>query len=216
MYLKPDDLNQYVEDHSKSPDSLLDKLLRETKDVPYSHMISGPVVASLLRFLCHAIQAKRVLDIGTYTGYSALSMAEALGEEGSVITIDKIEENFQLALKYFDLSSNGHKITFLKGDAVDLLPKLDPGFDLIFIDADKANYDHYYEMSLKLLRSGGVIVLDNMLWYGKVLNPEDSLTEIIDQLNKKIVADERVDNVMLTQADGIQLVWKKIKNDLIV
>ena len=154
--------------------------------------------------------AERVLEIGTFTGYSAMMMASSLPPRGVLYTLDRDLEAVEIAKKYFSRVPYGNKIKVIMGNAKETVHSINGPIDLAFIDADKEGYDLYYEATLKVLRPGGIIALDNMLWYGKVLDPpmDDKDANAIVAMNKKISSDERVDNVLLTVRDGIMLVRK--------
>ena len=171
-------------------------------------MISGPTVGNFLSMLVYLTNAKRVLEIGTFVGYSTLMMAKSLPFDGEIITCDIDENSTAVAKKYWDKDLSGKLIKLKLGKALETMEKLEPGFDLIFIDADKKNYPQYYEKSLSLLSEKGIIIIDNVLWSGKVINPTDEDSKIIDDLNKKINSDIRVNNVLLTIRDGLMLIRK--------
>jgi caffeoyl-CoA O-methyltransferase len=150
-----------------------------------------------------------VLEIGTFTGYSALSMAEGLPDDGSVVTCEIEPAHADMARRYFDASPHGRKIGIRMGPALETLAHLEGPFDLAFIDADKENYPAYYERTVELVRPGGLILVDNTLWSGLVLKPHDRESIAIDSLNKRIAGDARVENVLLTVRDGLQVVRRK-------
>ncbi len=180
----------------------------KTMDAP--QMLSGRVEGRLLKFLVQLLQPKLVLEIGTFSGYSALSMAEGLPEDGKIITCEINIISQQVAQKNFDMSPFGKKIELKQGHAMDAIKEINGEIiDLSFIDAEKEAYPRYYEEILIRTRPGGVIVLDNMLLSGRVLSPSDNPSTIISGLNKFITNDPRVENVLLTVRDGIQLVRKK-------
>lgn len=204
-------INDYCDRLTHEPPRLLHELKEET----YAHtskprMFSGHVEGRLLKMLVQLLQARCVLEIGTFTGGSALSMAEGLPEDGKLITCDVDKKNTQIALKYFARSPHGHKITLKLGDALKTIKNLDMIFDLVFIDADKENYKNYYEACLPRLRRGGLIVFDNSLWGGLVLNPPpgDLESQTIAQVNELVARDERVENVLLSVRDGMNIVRK--------
>jgi caffeoyl-CoA O-methyltransferase len=198
-------------DRATTPEStLLAELARETRaHVHGAQMLSGIQVCALLKLLVQMTQAHRILELGTFTGYSALSMAEVLPHNGELITIERSQATAQLAQFWFDRSEHGHKIQLLTGEIKTLLPVLTGTFDLFFIDADKKAYPDYYEMALTLSHPGSVIVLDNMLRQGKVLAPEDEQAQVLDKLNQFITQDQRVTNVLLSVRDGVQVVRVK-------
>ena len=172
-------------------------------------MLTGTVEGRLLELLVHGIGAKRILEIGTFTGYSALSMAAALPEGGHIDTLDIEPKHAEVAQRYFDRSPHGSKITLHLGPATETIEKLEGEFDLVFIDADKEGYDAYYEAVLPRLSARGLIAIDNTLWSGRVLDPQDESTEKIAALNDKIAADDRVVAVQLTVRDGVTLVRRR-------
>jgi caffeoyl-CoA O-methyltransferase len=171
-------------------------------------MMVGLVEAQFLKMLAALTGARRILEIGMFTGYSTLAWAEALPKDGRVVTCDVNPETAEIAKRYFAESPHGHKIEIKLGPALDSLKLLYGMFDLCFIDADKENYGAYYERCMELVRPRGLIVLDNMLRGGRVLDPVDEGTKAIDALNKHIRNDPRVENVLLPVRDGIMLVRK--------
>jgi caffeoyl-CoA O-methyltransferase len=171
-------------------------------------MLTGRLEGRLLKLLAALCGAERVLEIGTFTGYSALSMAEGLPDDGRIITCEIEKAHAAMAQRYFDRSPHGKKIEIRLGPALETLASLTGPFDLAFIDADKGNYPAYYERSVELVRPGGLILVDNTLWSGQVLNPQDAESKAIDALNRRIAADARVENVLLTVRDGLQVVRK--------
>jgi caffeoyl-CoA O-methyltransferase len=200
----------YAFEHTMPPSKPLEAIEEVSRKQDNGHMVSGRIESALLQMLIHLSQAKDVLDIGMYTGYSALSMAQAVPQNGTVVALESNPQRELQAKEFFSSSEHGNKIKIIMGAALDSLEKFsESSFDLIFIDADKGNYINYYEKSLFLLRKGGVIVLDNMLWQGTVLATSDVSSGKVDQLNKIITSDSRVDNVFLTVRDGIHLVRKK-------
>ena len=200
-------LEEYAERHTTPPDPLLAELAEETKATMASPgMLTGPIEGRLLEMLVAATGAKRVLEIGTFTGYSALSMAAALPPDGRIDTLDIAPKHAEVAQRYFDRSPNGDKISLHLGPALETIARIEGEFDLVFIDADKQNYDAYYEAVLPRLSERGLIAIDNTLWSGRVLDPPDETTRLIAALNDKLAADERVVAVQLTVRDGITLV----------
>lgn len=172
-------------------------------------MSSGHYQGKFLSMISQMIQPKRVLEIGTFTAYSTWSLAEGLTEEGELITIDINDELQRFHTKYAGKMKNGHQVKFVYGNALNEIPKLEGSFDLVFIDADKENYIHYYDMLLPRLRLGGWMLIDNVLWSGKVVEPvkgNDIETLTLLELNKKVTEDPRVDNLLLSIRDGLMLV----------
>ena len=176
-----------------------------------AQMLSGAVHANLFNMLCKTLQAKYALEVGTFTGYSALAVAEALPKDGKLIALDVMDgEPQKLARKYWSQSPHGSKIELKVGNALETIPTLKETFDFVFIDADKVNYKKYYDLILPKVRSGGLLIADNVLRRGEVLekHPNESTQAIID-FNKYILQDTRVENVMLTVRDGITIIRKK-------
>ncbi|MCK4445020.1 MAG: class I SAM-dependent methyltransferase, partial [Thermoplasmata archaeon] len=174
-----------------------------------SDMLTGRVEGRFLKLIVKISGAKNVLECGTYTGYSALSMAEALPEDGRVITCERDPERRAVAEEYFSKSPHGKKIEIRFGDALESLKNEDSPLDMIFLDADKDRYPEYYEEAVNKLRSGGIIVIDNTLWEGEVLEPKTDSAKAIAEMNDRIAEDSRIENVLLTVRDGIQLITKK-------
>jgi caffeoyl-CoA O-methyltransferase len=185
----------------------------EIESETYSKMecpeaLSGPIVGQFLKLLVQLLGARRVLEIGMFTGYATLSMAEGLAAGGVVMACEVNAENIAFASSFLDRFTPKGAIAILPGDAIETLRTLEPGFDLIFIDADKVHYPQYYEESVRLLRHGGCIVVDNAVDHGRVLQPETPGSFAIDQMNQRILEDSRVESVILTVRDGLQLVRK--------
>jgi caffeoyl-CoA O-methyltransferase len=200
-------LEEYAERHTTPPDPLLAELAAETKaTMAAPQMLTGPIEGRFLELLVAGAGAKRVLEIGTFTGFSALSMAAALPPDGRIDTLDIEPKHADVAQRYFDRSPHGSKITLHLGPALETIAKLEGEFDFVFIDADKPNYDAYYEAVLPRLSERGLIAIDNTLWSGKVLDPPDESSRQIAALNDKLAADERVVAVQLTVRDGVTLV----------
>ena len=207
--LRPIGIEDYAERCSKPLSGLHDKLWVETYAKTHSPaMMVGPLEGQFLKMLAVMTGARRILEIGMFTGYSTLAWAEALPKDGRVVTCDVNPQTTEIAKRYFAESPHGQKIEIKLGPALESL-KLIPGpFDLCFIDADKENYGAYYDRCMELVRPKGLIVLDNMLRSGRVLDPHDEATKSVDGLNKRIREDERVENVLLPVRDGIMLVRK--------
>lgn len=203
-------LDEYSRTHSTKVDEVFEALREETYAVTSRpQMQVGAVEGRFLRMLVLMTKARTVLELGTFTGYSALMMASALPDDGVLFTLDSNEATNAIAQKYFDLTPYGARIKPILGSAQETIKKIPGPIDLAFIDADKTGYDFYYEEVLKLLRPGGIIALDNMLRHGDVLDPDDDDSKAIDALNWKIARDARVEGVLLTVRDGIMLVRKK-------
>jgi caffeoyl-CoA O-methyltransferase len=199
----------YVEAHTTRHPENMRELADETRsELESPQMLSGPVEGRLLEMLVHAAGAKRVLELGTYSGYAALSMASALPEGGKVVTLELDPERAKFARRHMDESPYGDRIEIRVGPALETLQELEGPFDLIFIDADKANYPRYYEAALELLGERGLIVIDNTLWSGRVVEGRSDgseNTETMKALNDRIAADPRVVAVMLTVRDGVTI-----------
>lgn len=206
-------LDNYVCAHTENEPELLYRLNRETNmNVLRPRMLSGHFQGRVLSMISHMIQPKDVLEIGTYTGYSALCLAEGLQPQGHIVTIDKNEELEDLVNDFVSQSEYKDQIKCIIGDAMEIIPTLKREFDLVFIDADKSNYINYYNMVFDKVRPGGYILIDNVLWSGKVIEPiepGDEDTAVLVQLNKMIHHDERVQEVLLPIRDGLLLVRKK-------
>ncbi|MFD2520557.1 O-methyltransferase [Emticicia soli] len=212
MEFIPADIDQYCVDHTTPEDDLLSKLNRETHaKVLQSRMLSGHIQGRFLSMLSHMIQPKLILEIGTYTGYSALCLAEGLAENGKIITIDVNEELEDFVRDFFKQSPLNDKIDFRIGNALQIIPVIADAFDIVFIDADKMNYKNYYDLVIDKVRTGGYIIADNVLWSGKVSNPaaKDKDTLNIREFNKMIQDDARVENILLPIRDGLMVVRKK-------
>jgi caffeoyl-CoA O-methyltransferase len=207
MFIVAEDIESYAALHSRKEIELLQALREETQaSMQYPQMLTGPLEGAFLAMLLKISGAKHVLEIGTFTGYSALSMAAALPADGKVVTCELDLQTCAFAQRYFDKSPHGKKIELRQGPALKTIQSLDTSFDFVFIDADKENYPNYYQAVKPMLSNGGLIAIDNTLWSGRVLRPEDEESRSIDKLNKMIAADESVENVLLTIRDGIQLV----------
>lgn len=211
MKILPEGIEDFADDHSTHPTPLFRDLAETTRrETSTAGMMSGATVGNLLHLLIAAMGARRVLEVGTFTGYSALMMASALPDDGKLITCDIDEKNTSIARRFWAQSPHGKKIELRLGAAVETLKQLDGPFDFIFIDADKDNYPAYYEAALPLLAARGLIVIDNTLWSGRVVpeagEPEDDTTATMRELNDRIVADDRVVCVQLPVRDGITLV----------
>lgn len=206
---RPIGIEQYVERHSKPMSLFHDKLWLETyRKTGNPTTMVGPLTAQFLKMLVLMTGARRILEIGMYTGYSTLAFAEALPKDGRVVTCEINPESTEIARRCLAESPHGRKIEVKLGPALNSLRIIQGPFDLCFIDADKDRYGDYYDACMTLVRSKGVIVLDNMLRSGRVLHPADPNSRSIDALNKRIRADERVENVLLPVRDGIMLVVK--------
>lgn len=206
------ELEEYCRAHSTPPGPLLKELAAYTRTHCRSpEMLTGPVEGAFLRMLVQLSGARRVLEIGTYTGYSALSMATGLPDDGELITCDIDPETSAIAQSFFDRSPHRDKIRLLRGRAVRTLKTLaaEPPFDFAFLDADKESYIDYYDALLPRLRPGGLLVADNALWSGRVLNPKEKSDHAIAAFNAHVARDPRVEQVLLSVRDGVLLVRKK-------
>jgi len=204
------EIEEYAEGHTRGLSPLHARLWQETHEkTTHPQMLVGPLEGAFLRLLVRLTAAKRILEIGMFTGYSALAMAEALPDDGRLITCDVNPDTTEVARRYFASSPHGKKIEVKLGPALETLKTLQGPFDLCFIDADKPAYGEYYERCIELTRRRGLIVLDNMLQGGKVLNPSDERGRSIHAVNERIQKDERVENVFLPIRDGIMLAYKR-------
>ncbi|MBI4401763.1 MAG: class I SAM-dependent methyltransferase [Nitrospirae bacterium] len=203
------EIEAYAEAHSAAESEVCRALREETyRTMEIPHMLVGPLEGAFLKMMAQLVGARRALEIGTFTGYSALCLAEALPDDGRVLTCEIDPASAAVARKYFATSLHGYKIEINMGPALDTLRDLTGPFDLIFIDADKANYLHYYRRALELVAAGGVILIDNVLWSGDVLlqPPPDRSTAVIQELNRTVASDPRVTAVLVTIRDGILVV----------
>lgn len=206
-------LNQYLEKHTNEEPDLLRELMIETHQATTQpHMASGHYQGRILSMISKLIQPKTILEIGTFTGYATLCLAEGLAENGKIITLDINDELKYIGEKYFKRSPYKNQIEYRIGPALEQMKTIEKeSLDLVFIDADKQTYPEYYECSIDLLRNGGVILMDNVLWYGKVYdeNANDKRTVILRDLNERVVKDSRVESLILPVRDGITLIRKK-------
>ena len=205
----PQAVEAYVEDHTTPPDPALRALDRETRaELAMPQMLTGTVEARLRQALVHAMRPRLVLELGTYSGYSALAMAAALPPDGRIVTCEVSGEHADFAQRHFDASPHGGRIELRRGPALETIAALDGPFDLVFVDADKEGYPAYYEAVLPKLAPHGLIVVDNTLWSGRVADPaaQEESTRALRALNDRVAADERVVAVVLTVRDGITLI----------
>ena len=206
------EIYNYIDNHSSEESDILYELRRETELKCLNPiMLSGKIQGNFLAIISKLIKPFNVLEIGTYTGYSTLCIAKGLNPEGMIHTIDKNEELLQIQNKYFEKSGLRNQIKQYSGDALAIIPKLKFDFDMVFLDADKENYVKYLELISPILKPGGVLLTDNVLWHGKILeSPEnqDRVTRLIDNFNKKILEDKSLKTVMLPIRDGISLTLK--------
>lgn len=203
-------VEQFAHDHTEPESELFLRLRDETyRDMNCPQMQVGRIEGRFLKMLVRLTGARRILEIGMFTGYSALMMAEGLPEDGRIITCDVDPKAEAIASRYFAESPNGHKIQIRLGPALETIKTLSGPLDMVFIDADKGNYSNYYEAVLPLVRPGGLIVADNVLWSGRVLHPESPDDHAIVAFDKLVQSDPRVEKVCLTVRDGMMLAWKK-------
>lgn len=206
-------LLDYCEQHSTGESDLLRRLNRDTHaQILMPRMLSGHLQGRLLAFISKIIKPQFVLEIGTYTGYSALCLAEGLGPDGRLISIDVNDELEDFTMRYVKESAFASNIQLISGDAITIIPNLDYEFDLVFIDADKRQYGDYFDLVIDKMKSGGVLLADNVLWSGHVLKNEQEMdpeAALIHAFNRKVHSDPRVEVVMLPVRDGLSLIRKK-------
>lgn len=209
MHFLPEKLDNYVAEHSQKEPKILQELSKETwQKVLNPRMLSGAFQGRVLSMISKLIKPKNILEIGTYTGYSAICLAEGLSVKGTIITIDKNEELDTLQNKYFKKSGYRNQIKQVVGNALEIIPKINEKFDLVFIDADKVNYVNYFHLVIDKMNSGGIILSDNVLWSGKViekLNPKDKDTKALLEYNKLLNSDDRIETVLLPIRDGLTI-----------
>jgi len=209
MNFLPDKIDKYTEEHSQKEPEILQQLNKETwQKVLNPRMLSGAYQGRLLSMISKLVQPYNILEIGTYTGYSALCLAEGIQKKGTLITIDKNEELESFAKKYFGKSLYKGQIKQLIGNALDIIPQLNEKFDLVFIDADKSNYINYFNLIIDKMNSGGVILSDNVLWSGKVVEQvasKDEDTKALVTYNKLLNSDDRIETILLPIRDGLTI-----------
>lgn len=204
------DLDAYVNENASPEADLFKELAQETRDkTDLPQMMVGNVEGMFLRCITKAIGARHVLEIGTFTGYSALSIAHGLPDDGELITCDIDPDATSIAKKYWDRSEHGSKIRLVLAPALETIETIDHELDLVFIDADKQNYTNYWDACLPKLRTGGLVIADNVLWSGRVLDPKDDDDRAIVAFNKHVRSDDRVEHVMLSVRDGLMLATKR-------
>ena len=208
------EIERYIEDHTSGENKLLERINRETNlEVMRPRMLSGHVQGRLLSMFSKMISPQNILEIGTYTGYSAICMAEGLKDDGKLTTIDVNEELEDRVRGYFAEAGLSNRVQFLIGDAMEIIPLLDQQFDLVFIDADKSNYSNYLELVINKVPSGGYVIADNVLWSGKVVEKFrktlDRDTEALLKFNKDLHEDNRFENILLGVRDGLMILRKK-------
>jgi caffeoyl-CoA O-methyltransferase len=212
MEFSPKEIDEYCRKYSLGDTELLSELSLktwQTEEIP--QMLSGALIGGLLQLLIKISNAENILEIGMFTGYSALKMAEALPESGTIDCCELMKRHIVTATQWFDRSESGHKITVHEGPAIKSMKKFEPEtFDLIFIDADKSNYPDYHKTGFSLLRSGGIGVLDNMLWSGSVLDPSDDNSRALRETAELIKNNDKLEPLLLPVRDGV-MVYRKIK-----
>jgi predicted O-methyltransferase YrrM len=213
MHFLPEKLDAYVIAHSEDEPELLQQLTRETyQKILQPIMLSGPYQGRILSMISKLAHPKAILELGTFTGYATLCLAEGLQDSGVIHTIDIKEELVDFQRKYFEASKYGSQIHQHLGNALDIIPSFDITFDLVFIDADKPNYVNYFNLIVDKMNSGGIIISDNVLWHGKVLesvNDKDSATKTLLEYNTLLKEDPRVETVLLPIRDGLTISRKK-------
>lgn len=212
MEFLPEALEQYVEQHTTPESGVLQQLNRETyAKVMMPRMLSGHLQGRFLAMISQMIQPKTILEIGTYTGYSAICLAEGLQQGGTLHTIDINEELETLVREYFEKAGIASQVQYHIGNAMEIIPTIEGTFDLVFIDADKINYANYFDLVIDRVAKGGYIMADNVLWSGKVIDEKkDKDTAAIDAYNKKLMADPRVETVLVPIRDGILIARKTV------
>ena len=210
MTIVDERIEQFAHDHTRPESEMYLRLRDETyASMKSPEMQVGRIEGGFLKMLVRLSGARRVLEIGMFTGYSALMMAEGLPDDGHLITCDVDPKAEAIASRYFAESPYGRKIEIRIAPALETIKSLTGPLDMVFIDADKGNYSNYYEACMPLLRPGGLIVADNVLWSGRVLDPQDEDSRAIVAFDERVQADPRVENVCLTMRDGIMLAWKR-------
>lgn len=206
---------EYASAHTTPLSALLEEVESFTLTrTPYPNMLTGRVEGRFLRLIVQLSGPQRIVEIGTFTGYSALAMAEGLAEGGQILTIENNPAHAKIAQDFFDRSPSGFKITLRLGEALEILKTLpDAETDLVFIDADKQNYSAYYKESMRILRNGGLILADNALWYGRIFDPKDDDSRAMADFNELVKADDRAEKLFLTIRDGIYLIRKRVSGE---
>lgn len=211
MQILSQEIEEYIEQHTSDEGEILQTLNRKTQaDVLMPRMLSGKVQGQFLKMITSMLQPKRALEIGTFTGYSAICIAEAMPEDGKLYTIDVNEELEDLVKNFTKKANLQHKIIQIIGDAKEKIKSIEEVFDLVFIDADKQNYGLYYDLVFDKVRSGGFILADNVLWSGKIIDEKkDKDTQKLAEFNNKVQQDIRTENVIVSIRDGIMMIRKK-------
>ena len=204
------ELTAYSEMHTSTEPEIVQELIAASNaELKYIDMVSGPQVAGLLQMLIRLGGFKRILEVGTFTGYSALMMALALPDDGELITLEVNKQYEEISRPFFQREPFDRIIKQIMGQALKSIKTLEGPFDMIFLDGDKLNYPEYYTKLLPLLRTGGILAIDNVLWNGGVLDPKDTKSVAIHTLNEMVLKDDRVENVLLPVRDGLNLIRKK-------
>lgn len=211
MHLVSPDIEKYIDVHTSDESEVLQQLNRKTNtDVLMPQMLSGKVQGQFLKFISQMLQPDRILEIGTFTGYTAICLTEGLTEKGKLYTIDINEELEDIVKTHIEKAGVQHKIVQITGNATKEIQRLDEIFDLVFIDADKQNYSLYYDLVIDKVRNGGIILADNVLWGGKIIDEQkDKDTQKLAEFNNKVQQDNRVENVIISIRDGIMMIRKK-------
>ena len=211
MNLVSPEIEKYIEAHTTGESDVLQQLNRKTQtDVLMPQMLSGKVQGQFLKFISQMVQPERVLEIGTFTGYAAICLAEGLTENGKLFTIDINEELEAIVKTHVEKAGLQNKIVQIIGNAAQEIQQLDETFDLVFIDADKQNYGLYFDLVIDKVRTGGIILADNVLWSGKIIQEQkDKDTQKLAEFNDKVQQDNRVENVIVSIRDGIMMIRKK-------
>jgi len=213
MNFLPEKIQDYIDEHSDEETALLYELNRKSHlELLHPEMVSGNIQGQFLRMISQMMQPQRILEVGTFTGYATICLADGLSEGGLIHTIDINEEIKDITTKYFEKAGISNKVKMHIGDALKIIPNLNETFDLIFLDADKANYPIYYPILKQKLKKGGFILADNVLWYGKILKPvvpKDKATKGVLAFNKLVKEDKEVEKFILSLRDGITMIRKK-------
>ena len=211
LFSNPETLDRYLSGHTSPEDKVLSELTRHTYlNEVHPRMLSGHILGNFLRMFSQMISPKHILEIGTYTGYSAICLAQGLKSEGKLTTIELNDELRTVALRYFEKAGLKDQIRLINGNALEVIPSLDETFDLVFMDAHKDDYENYYQLVMDKLNPGGYIIADNVPWGGKVLEEpiSDPTTRSIHKFNQMVTADQRVENLLMPLRDGIMLIKK--------
>ena len=209
LNLVPEPIDRYITDHSTPEGALFARLAEETRaHTEQPQMMVGATQGRFLKLLARSMGARRILEIGTFTGYSALMFAEGLPDDGEVITCDISREFTSIAQRYWAQSPHGHKIHLRLGRAIDSIQQASGSFDVVFIDADKEAYIDYWEACVPRVRSGGLLLADNVLWSGKVIAPTEPVERAVAAFNRHVADDSRVEKVMLPLRDGLTIACK--------